>query len=85
MPADSGSKFSTVNPPVLGFELKRVPHSPVIPGLFPLAKGGRLAVFKQWLQFVLLVERTFGTDDFKPGLVLEDKCHGFVRNERSFT
>src|SRR5438874_1308165 len=28
---------------VLSFELKRVPHAPVIPGLFPLAKGGRLA------------------------------------------
>src|SRR5208283_3422307 len=70
---------------VLSFELKRVPYSPVIPGLFPLAKGGRFAVFKQWPQFVFLVERTFGTDDFKSGLVLEDKCHGFIGNKRSVT
>src|SRR5262249_52328647 len=70
---------------VLSFELKRVPYSSVIPGLFPLAKGGRLAVFKQRLQFVLLVERAFGTGDFEPGLVLENKCQEFVRNKRSFT
>ncbi len=72
-------------PTVLGFELKRVPYSPVISGLLPLAKGGRLAVFKQWLQIGLLVKRTLGTVDFEPGSVLEDKGHGFVRNERSFT
>src|SRR5262249_53101158 len=74
---DSESSF-------LGLELKRVPYSTVVPGLCPLAKRGRLAMFKQRLQFVLLVERIFCTDDFKPVAILEDKCDWLVRNERSF-
>ena len=76
MPADSGSKFSTRNRSSLGLELKRVAHGPVVPGLFPVAKRRRLAVFEQRLQLVLLVERTFGPDDLKPGVVLEDNVTG---------
>ena len=41
-------------------------------------------MFKQRLQFVLLIERTFCTDDFKSGLIAHDQRDRLVGNECTF-
>src|SRR5205085_5030480 len=68
---------------VLGLELKRVAHSAVIPGPFPIAKRGQPALLEQWPQFVRLVERALCTDNFEAGFVFEDQSHQFAWNKGS--